>query len=84
MTEKGLKKLLGEMSLMEKIGELSQMPGEYYNVNVTATGENATLKFPQEIVDTAASVLNVRNPERIIEVQKSIYSRTEERFYETY
>ena len=75
MTEKDLKKLLGEMSLTEKIGELSQMPGEYYNANVTATGENATLKFPQEIVDTAGSVLNVRNPELIIEVQKKHMER---------
>ena len=34
MTENNLKKLLSEMSLTEKIGELSQMPGEYYNTNV--------------------------------------------------
>lgn len=73
MTENDLKKLLSEMSLTEKIGELSQMPGEYYNTNVMATGENATLEFPQEIVDTAGSVLNVRDTELIIEVQKKAY-----------
>ena len=75
MTENNLKKLLSEMSLTEKIGELSQMPGEYYNTNVMATGENATLEFPQEIVDTAGSVLNVRDTELIIKVQKKHMER---------
>ena len=31
MTENDLRELLNQMSLMEKIGELSQMPGEYYS-----------------------------------------------------
>ena len=75
MTENDLRELLNQMSLMEKIGELSQMPGEYYSTNVTATGENSTLQFPQEIVDVAGSVLNVREPELIIEVQKKHMER---------
>ena len=75
MNEKDLRNLLSEMSLMEKIGELSQMPGEYYSTNVTATGENSTLNFPQEIVDTAGSVLNVKDLELIIEVQKKHIER---------
>ena len=75
MTENDLRELLNQMSFMEKIGELSQMPGEYYSTNVTATGENATLNFPQEIVDTAGSVLNIRDTELIIEVQKKHIER---------
>ena len=75
MTDNDLRKLLSEMSLTEKIGELSQMPGEYFTTNVTATGENATLNFPQEIVDTAGSVLNIRDTELIIEVQKKHIER---------
>ena len=75
MTENDLRELLNQMSLMEKIGELSQMPGEYYSTNVTATGENSTLQFPQEIVDVAGSVLNVKEPELIIEVQKKHMER---------
>ena len=75
MTENDLRELLNQMSLMEKIGELSQMPGEYFTTNVTATGENATLNFPQEIVDTAGSVLNIRDTELIIEVQKKHIER---------
>ena len=75
MLEKDLRKLLSEMSLMEKIGELHQMPGEYYYNDAVATGENSTLNFPQEIVDTAGSTLNVRTPELIIEVQKKHMER---------
>lgn len=75
MLEKDLKKLLDDMSLMEKIGELHQIPGEFYNKNENATGENATLEFSQEIVDTAGSTLNVRTPELIIEVQKEHMKR---------
>lgn len=70
MQEKELLKLLGEMSLQEKIGELCQIPGEYYRENENITGENATLQFPKELVDTVGSSLNVFGPELIIEVQK--------------
>lgn len=70
MTEENLKKLLSKMSLAEKIGELSQMPGEYFAKNVTATGENTSLKYTQETVDTAGSVLNVRDPEFIMKLQE--------------
>ncbi len=75
MLENDLRKLLSEMSLMEKIGELHQMPGEYYNADVVATGENPTLRFPKEIVDTIGSTLNVRTPELIIEIQKQHIER---------
>lgn len=75
MTENNLRNLLSEMSLMEKIGELHQMPGEYYYQGGVATGENATLQFPQDIVDTIGSTLNVRTPEKIIEVQKKHMER---------
>lgn len=70
MTEKDLRKLLNEMSLDEKIGELHQMPGEFYKQNILATGENATLNFPKEIVDNVGSALNVKDPELIIAIQK--------------
>lgn len=75
MNDNDLRKLLSEMTLIEKIGELHQMPGEYYYKEAVATGENATLGFSQEIVDTVGSTLNVRTPELIIEVQKKHMER---------
>ena len=70
MLESDLKKLLNEMSLTEKIGELCQMPGEFYQSDVDATGENKTLKFPEEFIKTVGSTLNVTDPELIMRIQK--------------
>ena len=70
MLEHDLKQLLDEMSLTEKIGELCQMPGEFYQKEVHATGENKTLDFPDGLIECVGSTLNVTDPELIFEVQK--------------
>lgn len=70
MLESNLKKLVNEMSLIEKIGELSQMPGEFYQSNITATGENNGLDFPEELIKTVGSTLNVSDPALILKIQK--------------
>ncbi len=70
MRENELIKLLGEMSLSEKIGELNQIPGEYYKETLNTTGENATLDFPQELVNAVGSAINVSDPDLIIKIQK--------------
>ena len=75
MIEKELRSLFEDLSLEEKLGELNQMPGEFFQKEVIATGENETLDFPQKIVDLAGSVLNVEIPELIIEVQKKHIER---------
>jgi len=68
--EQELIKLLDDMSIMEKIGELNQIPGEYYKETMTATGENTTLNFPKELIKTIGSALNVSDPELIVKIQK--------------
>lgn len=75
MLEKDLQKLLNEMSLMEKIGELSQIPGEFFHEVEVATGSNDTLDYPLELVNSIGSTLNVKTPEFIIEVQKQHIER---------
>lgn len=75
MLDKDLRKLLREMSLIEKIGELSQMPGEFFHEVEVATGSNDTLDYPQELVDSIGSTLNVKTPEFIMEVQKKHIER---------
>lgn len=75
MTINELKKLFSELSLEEKLGEFNQMPGEFFQRDTRTTGENASLEYPQEIVDLAGSALNVETPELIIEVQKKHMER---------
>lgn len=75
MLEKELRELFNQLSLEEKLGEFNQMPGEYFQEVVNATGENTSLDYPQEIVDRAGSALNVETPELIIEVQKKHIER---------
>ena len=75
MLEKDLRKLLSEMSLIEKIGELSQCPGEYFHEVEVATGSNDTLDYPQELIDAIGSALNVKGAEFIMEVQKKHIER---------
>ena len=70
MLEKDLISLLEKMSLQEKIGELCQIPGEYFKQTSAATGENSTLDFPEELVKTVGSVLNVFEPDLIKKIQK--------------
>ncbi len=70
MTENELKKLLSEMTLAEKIGELNQMPGEFYKGDIHATGENKTTSFSEETIRNVGSAINVQDPDFIIEVQK--------------
>ena len=70
MRESDLIKLLNEMSLTEKIGELCQMPGEFYQQNTVATGENKSLDFPDELIAAVGSTLNVTDLELIHKTQK--------------
>lgn len=75
MLEKDLRKLFSELSLEEKLGEFNQLPGELFQKDVIATGENETLDFPRKVIDLAGSALNVEIPELIIEVQKNHIER---------
>lgn len=75
MLEKDLRNLLNDMSLEEKIGELSQMPGQFYSDTSPVTGVNASLKLAQEEIDVIGSAINVVGPELILKVQKEHIER---------
>lgn len=70
MNEKDLRKLLSDMSLEEKIGEMHQMPGQFYSDKSPVTGVNSRLKLSQRETELVGSAINVRYPEFIINVQK--------------
>ena len=75
MTEESLRKLLQEMSLQEKIGQLVQLPGSYYEEQAVATGslneekETDTLKF------LAGSTLGLAGAEALRTIQKTYMER---------
>ncbi len=75
MLEKDLRKLLEDMSLEEKIGELHQMPGQFYSDTSPVTGINAKLQLSQNEIDVIGSAINVQDPERIIKIQKEHIER---------
>lgn len=75
MLEKDLRKLLNDMSLEEKLGELHQMPGQFYSDKSPVTGINASLKLSQSEIDVVGSAINVLEPENIIKIQKEHIER---------
>lgn len=70
MNDIEIKKLIDEMSLEEKIGEMQQIPGQFYQKSAEMTGENDSLNFSEETVRNVGSTLNVVDPELIISIQK--------------
>ncbi len=75
MLETELRALLNDMSLEEKIGEMHQMPGQFYSDRSPVTGINAELKLSQDEIDVIGSTLNVMDPDLIIKVQKEHIER---------
>ncbi len=75
MTNQQLRALLADMSLVEKIGELQQMPGQYYTDDCIETGINPSFDFTEEEAACIGSALNVLEPERINEIQKQHIAR---------
>ena len=75
MTEKELRELLNDLSLEEKIGELHQMPGQFYSDTSAVTGINAQMNLSQSEIDVVGSAINVQDPEKIIKIQKEHIER---------
>lgn len=71
MKEEQLKKVLNDMSLKEKIGQLVQLSGDFYNSRDISLGPNRKLGLKQETIDLCGSVFNVTGAENIRKLQKS-------------
>ena len=69
MKQEKLRKLLNDMSLEEKIGQLVQLSGEFYKANDISLGPQQKLGITQKIVDLSGSVLNVTGAKATKEVQ---------------
>ena len=79
MDEIKLRQLLGSMSLREKIGQMIQLTGSYYEKALDAEGDADTVmtgnevegQIPPWVFQTAGSVLGTIGEEKIKNIQKA-------------
>ncbi len=69
MKETELKKLLSEMTLEEKIGQLLQVAGTLYGENGLVTGDLDYFKITGEELDRAGSVLSISGAAKLKKIQ---------------
>lgn len=69
MEETKLKELLDSLSWPEKIGQLVQLSGDFFQADQLAVGPQKKLGIDQKIVDQVGSVLNVTGAEKTREIQ---------------
>ena len=71
-----LQQLLSEMSLQEKIGQMVQLTGVYFDKEAVLTGVVGEQLPPEWVIQYAGSVLGVIGKEKICDIQ-SKYGKTE-------
>lgn len=69
MTEQQLKELLADMSLEEKIGQLLQLTGNFFDGDGLATGPMQDMNLTQETVNNTGSVLTTVGAAKIRKIQ---------------
>ncbi|MGI6280183.1 MAG: glycoside hydrolase family 3 N-terminal domain-containing protein [Acutalibacteraceae bacterium] len=70
MTKQELINLLNDMSLDEKIGEITQLPGRYFVADVEATGESEDQQISERDMALCGSTLSICKPDLIYKIQK--------------
>ena len=70
MTDKELRKLLSEMSLDEKLGELQQIPGQFFRNEPNPAGADLGFNYPEETVRCIGSSIDTQGADFIKQVQK--------------
>ena len=71
MEKRELKRLLSEMSLQEKIGQMIQLTGMYFDEDTVLTGTVGEDSPPEWVVRYAGSVLGMAGPDKIRRIQKN-------------
>lgn len=75
MEQNKLQELLLDMSLKEKVGQLVQVSGFYFEEEGVLTGPENTVGFTQEEIDLAGTVLGSIGAERLRMIQKKFMER---------
>lgn len=70
MNQKEIIRLLKDMSLDEKIGQLIQLSGEFFSANDISIGPIEKLGISKKMVDLTGSILNVVGAKETYEVQE--------------
>lgn len=70
MKTQDLKKLMGSLSLHEKIGQLVQLDGGFFGAEEVPTGPCDEMGIAPWVVENAGSVLNVLGIKKVQEVQR--------------
>lgn len=72
MESQDLKKLLTDMSLQEKVGQMLQLTGRFYQMdtNTVLTGPALQLGLTKDDIDLAGSVLGTYGAEELKQIQK--------------
>ncbi len=70
MIDERLKELLKDMSLKEKIGQLLQLDGSFYDNGTTVTGPASQMGFSDDDLVLCGSVLNIHGAESVKKIQQ--------------
>ena len=70
MTEQQLTELLRDMSLEEKVNQMSQVTGGFFNGEIVVTGPMADKGFTEDNVNLAGSVIGSMGAETLKNIQK--------------
>lgn len=70
MKTEDLRSLLNSLTVEEKIGQLVQLSGDFYNASDISLGPQRKLGITQRTVDLSGSVLNVTGADNIHKVQE--------------
>ncbi|MDF7682980.1 beta-glucosidase BglX [Lactobacillus sp. ESL0679] len=70
MKQERLEKLLNEMSLSEKIGQLIQLSGDFFKSKDISFGPIQKLGIPDKLVDLSGSIMNVTGAAETQRLQK--------------
>lgn len=77
MNTQDLKELLSQLTLQDKIHQLIQLSGQFYQQDQElVTGPQQKLGINDEVVWNAGSVLNIRGAQQLINLQKDYISRS--------
>lgn len=71
MTEQKLTELLRDMSLEEKVNQMSQVTGGFFNGEIVVTGPMADKGFAEDNVNLAGSVIGSMGAETLKSIQKN-------------
>lgn len=71
MTEGKLRELLKDMTLEEKINQLVQIPGSYYDKDASVTGGMVSIRFSETQLYQAGSILGISGAKNLRQIQEN-------------